>query len=279
MHKKVFNKLLPKTKPHSTRQEYAEFTEAEYVRLLDLAASKYHFCDYGEESNEPFVVWRHDIDYSPQRALALANIEADRNLHCVYHVLISGRYYSVFEPEVINVLKKIVKLGHGVGLHIDMDVFHVDDAVPEKILLERIAFEKNILGQILETPIRSMSFHNYKMNEARLEEANEICGMVNICAPSFYRTFNKYVSDSNGIWQRNRLEDVLTASPVPRLHVLTHPVWWTAEPMSPIQRFRRAVMGRAEDNLEFYFTLMKRDGRYHEIASRIGLPGDDSDLV
>lgn len=258
------------------RPEDVEFTETEYLHLLDLAASKYRFCNYAEEAGTPFLVWRHDIDYSPQRALALARIEAAKKLRLVYHVQVASRYYNVFEPEIADILKEIARLGHEIGLHFDMDVFGIDTKVSQDELLNRIAFEKHVLETVVEAPMESLSFHNYSVNIERLEKTDELCGMRNVCAARIIETF-KYVSDSNGIWRYDRLADVLAGPPLPRLHVLTHPVWWTAEPMRPIERFRRAVEGRAQTNLDIYLTHMKRDGRHDAIATHIGLSDDESD--
>ena len=124
------------------------FTETSYERILDLASARYQFLDYGESEPEPFLIWRHDIDYSPQRAMTMARLEAARGLRCVYHVLLSGRYYNVLEPEVGAILREIVTLGHSLGLHFDMDVFGTGSASHHQ-LVERISLEKTILETVL----------------------------------------------------------------------------------------------------------------------------------
>jgi len=255
------------------KPEDAAFTEAEYVRLLDMAASKYRFCTYGEELGEPFVIWRHDIDCSPHRALALAKIEAERHLRCIYHVLVSGRHYNVFEPEIADILRKIGSLGHEIGLHFDMDVFGTTTSTPSEDLIQRISFEKEVVETITGAPAQSISFHNYILNEGRIENTDKICGMRNACAPSIRETY-RYVSDSNGIWQEENLEDILSETPT-HLHVLTHPIWWTETPLKPFQRFLRAVDGHRQANLAFYLSLMQRDGRLRTIAKRLGISNAD----
>lgn len=255
--------------PEMLSSSSSPFTQTRYEHMLDLAKQHYRFADYGEPLDESYLIWRHDIDYSPQRALAMARVEAMRGLKCVYHVLLSGRYYNVLEAEVGAILREIVNLGHSLGLHFDMDVFGLGRASKEQIV-ERISLEKMILERVLTTEIRSLSFHNYVLNRDRLDEAEQICGLLNVCTPR-YRDAFKYVSDSNGLWQYDDLEVVLASHTHPRLQVLTHPVWWTPEVLRPIERVRRAVDGRAEAGLRSYTDVMRRDGRLSRLARLIGL--------
>lgn len=254
----------------------AEFTEHSYTRLLDMAAARYRFCDYAEMVEGPHLIWRHDIDYSPHRALPMAKLEAARGLRCVYHILPTSRYYSMLELETAEILKRIKDLGHDIGLHFDMDIFGEAATLDPQVVEQRISFERSIIETTLDISIQSLSFHNYTLNASRLLQADRICGMVNAISPRIQREY-KYVSDSNGFWRHESLADVLTEGAAPRLHVLTHPVWWTTEPMKPYERFRRAVLGRAQSNLELYVATMKRDGRLHSIADNIGLPADAGD--
>lgn len=249
------------------------FTEAAYERLLDLARTKYQFCGFGEEQSQPFVIWRHDVDYSPHRALALARIEASRKLKCVYHLLITSRYYNVLEAEVVAIFRAIAGFGHEIGLHFDMDSFGESESLSTEQLDERIAFERGIAESLLGVELRSMSFHNYTINRGRIHERERICGMINAAAPMF-RDF-AYVSDSNGIWRYRRLVDVLSGPAVPRLQVLTHPEWWTPEPLAPFARLRRSIEGRAAANLQLYLYQLERDGRLDDIGQRIGLSEAD----
>ena len=256
-----------------TQDNNDEFTEASYQRLLRLAAGRYVFCDYGDEVDDmPTVAWRHDVDYSPQRALALARLENAQGLRCIYHVLVTSRYYSVLEPEIANIFRAISALGHSLGLHFDMDVFGQLPTVEVEAVTRRIGLEKLLLEALTGVELHSMSFHNFGLNQSRLLEQETICSMTNVAATSV-RSKYKYVSDSNGIWRFDRLKDILFQEH-PRLHVLTHPEWWTPDAMSPLARLDRCIEGRARVGRGLYVDLMKRDGRYSDIAARIGMKAE-----
>lgn len=252
------------------RDDGSGFTEAAYANLLDRAAVRYRFIDYSVEVRENVCIWRHDIDYSPHRARALARIEAARKLRCIYHVLLDSSHYNIFEPKIVGILKEIAGMGHEIGLHFDWDVFDRPASITEQQAHERIFFEKGVVQTVLNVPVRSISFHNHALNTDHVMGTDTICGMLNAAAPRIQDQF-KYCSDSNGIWRYDRLHDLLSGHPIPRLHVLTHPVWWVPEPMRPVDRFRRAVDGHAEANMRFYLGLMKRDGRLAGIAKRLGI--------
>ena len=263
------------TIPTDFSQEHALFTEGEYGALLDLAKEKYAFCGYDEFPDRPSVFWRHDVDHSAHRSLALAKLEAARGLRCAYHLLLTSRYYNIFEPEIGAIFREIASLGHEIGLHFDMDAFGETYAASETEMARRIALEHSVIESVVGVSVRSMSFHNYVLNRERLNECETIGGLFNCGSAAFVKQF-KYVSDSNGIWRYDRLRDVLAQPAFPRLHVLTHPEWWTPEPMPPMQRLRRIVDGRAKANFDLYAYQLRRDGRFDAIGERIGaaaLPG------
>ena len=60
---------------------FEDFTTENYARLLDIAKERFLFINYNEiVDNVRFVVWRHDIDVAPHRALDLAKIEYEKNV-------------------------------------------------------------------------------------------------------------------------------------------------------------------------------------------------------
>lgn len=82
-----------------------DFTIDTYAELVSAAAARYCFLRFAESSTEGEVaLWRHDIDFSPQRALSLARVEAASGIPATYFVQVSSRYYSIFEPEIAAIL-------------------------------------------------------------------------------------------------------------------------------------------------------------------------------
>jgi len=58
-----------------------DFTECHYRQLLGLAKETYRFARYDAIDWEArFILWRHDLDFSLNRAAALARIEAEEGI-------------------------------------------------------------------------------------------------------------------------------------------------------------------------------------------------------
>jgi hypothetical protein len=172
-------------------------------------------------------------------------MEHELDLRATYFVHIHSAFYNAFEKEITGLIRRISERGHDIGLHFDPDYYGLrcgDMAALEGCIQK----DKLALESILEVKVSALSFHNPDVGGSwnRLE-ADCLCGMVNAYAPAIQGKF-AYCSDSNGYWRYRPLGDVLGDEAVERLHVLTHPGWWTPEPMPPRARVERCITGRAE---------------------------------
>jgi len=220
----------------------SDFTEARYGALLERARTRFTFCGFaGEPPRDGTALWRHDIDFSPQRALALAKIETSMGVRAIYFVQLGSSFYNPFETAVRDVLREVAALGHDLGLHYDAASFQGDTAAHA----ERIGFEARALGHHLETDIKAFSLHNPSVSPDVKLDASHHAGLVNASAPDLCAQFT-YVSDSNGRWRFRSLHEAVDDAAVTRLYALTHPEWWTPEPMAPDARVERCIRGRAE---------------------------------
>lgn len=235
-----------------------DFTMDAYAVLVAAAAARYRFLRFDEASPEGEVaLWRHDIDISPQRALAMASVEAGYGVSATYFVQVSSRYYSIFEPEVAAVLRQIVGLGHAVGLHFDAEVCAHQ---PTPDYDRRIAFEAKVLAEVAETRVTSFTLHNpTTLVGVSLDEPHR-AGLLNGSC-SGLRSAYSYCSDSNGLWRFRSLAEMISDPSFGRLYALTHPEWWQAEPMPPRQRLQRCIDGRAEFCSRYYDGLLEDNNR------------------
>jgi hypothetical protein len=230
------------------------FTEHEYRRALVLAKRSYRFEPFGTESEEPHVLWRHDVDASVHRAARLASIEAEEDVRATYFFSFHSSFYNLLERPVLDAARTALRPGHWLGLHFDSSFPGSGD------LADRIEREAAQLGDLLERPVTAFSFHNPGLvNDDLALEDDTVAGLVNAYGRGVRERY-RYVSDSNGYWRHESLFDVLTEPP-PRLHVLTHPEWWQEEPLPPRARIARCAEGRAQATLHDYDALLKTAGR------------------
>ena len=230
-----------------------DFTTRAYVRLLDAAAARFRFVSYEEAATATgngLCIWRHDVDISPQRAVVLARLEAERGIRATYFVQVGAEFYNAFERDCRRCFREISTLGHWVGLHFDAGAWPGSDSV-----LMGIQREVNALRNLLSIPVDTVSLHNpatYDMDRFLTER---LAGLYNGSA-SCYRDGWEYCSDSNGLWRFRPLLEVIEDPSTLRLHALTHAEWWQDQAMAPRQRIQRSIDGRAGASARFYDQLL-----------------------
>jgi len=234
-----------------------DFTETAYRALVRAARDRYRFLAFPDAATaEAGVLWRHDIDVSVHRALALAAIEHDEGVRATYFVHLHSRFYSALEDAIVERLRAIVALGHDVGLHFDP---HFAPAMgPDADAA--IAAEAAMVERVCGVPVRAVSFHDPAAHGAAINDADQVAGLINTYGRSLQERFG-YGSDSNGYWRHAPLLAVVTSGHHARLQVLTHPEWWVPEPMPPRARIARAIDGRAAYQAAKYDAAMAAVGR------------------
>jgi hypothetical protein len=246
-----------------TEWHFDDFTEASYRAILELAVGRYAFEPFGTDASGPHVLWRHDVDYSVHRGVALARIEAEFGARSTYFLSLHSDLYNVLEPKVNALARELAAMGHWLGLHFDVGFYaHRSPGAVD----ERVAWEARVLADALDAPVDAVSLHNPSVSGTEELDAERLGELVHAGARSV-RDRYAYVSDSNGYWRFERLPDVLSAGRHERLQVLTHPEWWQQEPMSPRERILRCIEGRGRAAEASYDALLANNARVN-----VGLP-------
>ena len=239
--------------------QFAEFTEAGFREIVRaLKRGGYRFARFGEKARDRHVVLRHDVDASLQRAASLAAIEAEEGAVATYFLNPRSDLYSLLEPESGRLIARILEGGHDIGLHFDGGAHAVQSWTRER-LEQALGREKQILETIIERPVRAFSYHNPDTSNLLSFDDEEIAGAVNGYAQRL-RADYVYASDSNGYWRFSPMRSVIDAGHE-RLYLLTHPEWWTPDPMPPSERIDRCLLGRARAARKRYDDLLRRFGR------------------
>ena len=234
-----------------------DFTEKHYRDLLLLALKKYHFASYENiPFGERFVLWRHDCDFSLNRALKLAQIEAEEGVAATYFIHPHSEFYNPFEKGQSKIIHEILELGHTIGLHFDAQYHELEN---DETLGKIIRFEASILRYYFGREPHAFSFHNPNDTSLSFEE-EKYGGLVN-CYSRRIKKEIPYCSDSNGYWRYRRLYEVLSAGEDNCLQVLTHPAWWQEMPMLPMERIARCISGRSEEIEKNYTENLSKMGR------------------
>lgn len=218
------------------------FTHSAYRNMLQILKERgYGFCGYGDWGGvgKP-VILRHDIDFDPIAALAMAELESSEGVRSTYFVLLRTDFYNPLERGNVERLREIARLGHDIGLHYDETQYEDgDDAIAA------IQREADTLGGALGLPIECVSMH--RPSKASLEAQWSIPGIVNSYSSEFFQGF-EYASDSRRRWRKPIL-DMIESGKYPRLHVLTHPFWYGGTEASLEESLRRFIERAGADRL------------------------------
>jgi hypothetical protein len=235
-----------------------DFTENRYTEILDFAVARFPFALFGPVHEPPCLLWRHDVDMSVHRALALARLEKDRGAVATYFIRLHAEYYNAFEWPIAAMIREISESGHEIGLHFEADPRL--RLLDEDLLEEKLELERGLLEGVAEAPVRAVSFHDPEVGDLLRFRRKAYAGMENAYAYLGEAGF-VYVSDSDGYWRFRSVPDVLAENTGASVHVLTHPEWWTPEPMPPRARMQRCVEGRAAAVQLRYDALIVEQGR------------------
>jgi hypothetical protein len=235
-----------------------DFTIARYLEILSAAKKRFRFITFRDKNLEGSVaLWRHDVDFSPHRALAIALLEAEADIVSTYFFQISSRFYNLFEPEISSLVRKIAALGHDIGLHFDPEVGIEHQQTSHQF---KLAFQASALENIIGKKIAVFSIHNPTTMIGEAFNEPQYCGLINATYSGLRENF-EYCSDSNGIWRFRSLDAMVTNPLIKKLYVLTHPEWWQVVAMAPRSRVQRCVEGRAAYSLNYYDTLLLVNNR------------------
>lgn len=241
-----------------------DFTEDNYVEILErLINLGYEFIGFDYErisSDSNIVIWRHDVDFSLNRAYRLAKIEKKLGVKATYFIHIQSSFYNILEPVQYRLIEKILNNGHTVGLHFDYGFYTLTKRLKDKDKIEESAMiEKNLLERYFNIQVNAISFHNPVIDNALKLQQDYYAGMVNTYSKTIFDNC-KYCSDSNGYWRFDRLQEVIEKG-YKKLHVLTHPAWWVPYEMLPYERIERCANGRRDATLKSYSGLLEQCGR------------------
>ena len=226
------------------KYHFDDFTLENYLHLLRLAKDRgfqfiLHKDDYVLDRKD--VIWRHDVEFEPDIALKMAEIEHEEGVVATYFFQLHSPFYNLFDGYYSQVFHQIHRLGHHCGLHFDCRYWGISN---ESQLDEFISLDRGYLETNLGVVIEAFSFHNTtKFTQSCLEY--RYGGLINVYS-SYFKEHYSYCGDSLGYWRYDRLEDVLNDDKVQHLQVLTHDANWTENILSPRKRFAKAMYDRAE---------------------------------
>lgn len=227
------------------------FTLSSYSKLLlDFIRLGYRFfSSAGVANSQPTTVFlRHDVDFSLELVLPMAEVEHRLGAAACYYVLLSGPYNPCSSASV-NAMKQLRAMGHEIGLHYDLSLYPDDPVLARKRLDSEVAFLQELSGGEVSTIVM------HEPSRGHDDFFLDVPGYIN---PTHFQKNNPdllYVSDSCRAWRDLSLRDFLEgASAKSCLMLNTHPESWLAErPQHRLTYLEKTLLPRVLEPTQRYF--------------------------
>lgn len=250
----------------NVREQYV-FSYENYAILLDEIVKQGTLCDYSEISlsTEKFIILRHDVEFSPRRALVLAEAEQKKNVTSTFFFQVSNNAYNTLSDVNLERIRQIHHMGHHIGLH-----FHLQKSNDLEEIRQRIIFESALLSRYTGIAIDRFSFH--RPSELVLKSRIQIPGLINAYDPLYFVYSEKpevidfskrvkYIADSRNEWSYISPWDAPCHEffeTFPKIQILCHPYSWGAETAKVADNLRNCV----EENRREFIDTMCRETKY-----------------
>ena len=230
------------------------FSYIEYKNIIELIKAKRRICDFKDVlrfGHDIFCVLRHDIEFSIDRALSLARIEAhELGVVSTYTVQLRNNTYNALSQKNIEAIQEIKKLGHSIGLHQNPPLMKDDE------LVEYILKDIETLEHYYGFEVDRFAFHRCGSNPKILEKYVEVPNKINCYGKKFFHFFQGerpekldvyYLADSNHQWKYGYPFDIDYDSYPFRMQLLTHPYSWSEEGSENLSNFNNVVRERTRE--------------------------------
>lgn len=226
------------------KYKFDYFTLDNYKNILQLVIENgFQFIAYTDKyvESRKDVLWRHDVEFSPDIALKMAKFEHELGIKATYFFQLHSEFYNLLEKYFTDILREIRSLGHYIGIHFDA---HYYDIMDKDQLNKYITLDKEYFEKVFDIKLNVFSFHNTNSFILNCEEFT-YAELINVYS-SFFKKHYQYCADSTGYWRYEVLDEVIRNPNTKHLHVLTHDANWTDEILSPRKRVRKSIQSNAD---------------------------------
>jgi len=209
------------------------FSFPEYKAILQAFKGKWTM--FHDVTDKPFVLMRHDVEFSVDRAYLLGKFEAENSVKSTFNFQVCCETYNMVSKTNREKVRELRNIGHEIGLHFYAN--HLDSEDLNELLIN-LHKQKYILENAVDMEISTFSFHRPKEWMLKVRE-DQIGGMLNQYGNSFFEFSNepkniRYVADSRHSWDYGHPLDF---TDIDRLQILTHPDEWSINGLNEEDNF------------------------------------------
>lgn len=243
------------------------FSFEDYRKILKIIKSTGRQAGYKEAlGREQFIIMRHDVEYSVERAYNLAKVEESMDFTSAYFFQWTNNSYNILSRKNMDMVKDMHERGHVIGLH-----YALNGLTDMEQVRRQIVKEMNILSEMFGFEVDTFSVH--RPSKDVLRENIKLPGILNAYQDDFF-TFAenvtddtpvavKYMSDANHIW-RYGYPDEKNILSHDKVQILTHPFAWTKNGYDNFENYKTLVTEKTTEVIDSIDNECKDFGEYRD---------------
>lgn len=229
------------------------FSYNDYREIIRIIQATGRHCGYREAlGRDRFIIMRHDVEYSVERAWQLAKVEQSMDFTSTFFFQWTNNSYNILSRKNMDIIKDMHERGQRIGLH-----FALNGMTDMERIRERIRMEIDILSEMFGFQITEFSVH--RPSKDVLRENIKLEGILNAYQDEFFTFADKitddtqlnvkYLSDANHIW-RYGYPDEANITGHDKVQILTHPFAWSREGGGNFENYRALVLEKYRELID-----------------------------
>lgn len=243
------------------------FSFEDYRRIIRLIQNTGLQCSYRQAlGRDRFIIMRHDVEYSVDRAYELSKVERSMDFVSTYFFQWTNNSYNILSRRNMEMIRDMHERGHYIGLH-----FALNGMTDMEMIRKQIIKEINILSEMFGFEINMFSIH--RPSRDVLRENIKFPAFINAYQNDFF-TFAediredtplaiKYMSDANHIW-RYGYPDEKNINSYDKIQILTHPFAWTKRGYDNFENYKVLIKEKQVELIESVDNECKDFGEYKD---------------
>ena len=208
------------------------------------------------EKPKRFSIIRHDVEFSPRRAMKIAEIDSELSVKSTFFFQVKNNAYNILSRENCKILERIKYLGMEIGLHFYVSHIKEDD---NYALEKELNFQSLCINESLGSEISCFSYHRppkWVLKDRR----DFLHNKINAYGESFFEYTNdpkkiKYIADSQHQFKYGTPLDSEVLSKYDKFQILLHPDEWSQISVDSEKNFRNLEL----ENLESFRDTLKME--------------------
>ncbi len=243
------------------------FSYEEYREIIRIIKESGRYCGYKAAlERDSFVIMRHDVEYSVERAYELSKVEESMDFTSNFFFQWTNNSYNLLSKKNTDMIRDMHERGQNIGLH-----FALNGMTDIQQIRLQIIKEMDILSDMFGFTVDTFSIH--RPSKDVLRENIKLPEILNAYQDEFF-TFAedidentpvevKYMSDANHIW-RYGYPDRDNILGNDKVQILVHPFGWTKKGYDNFENYKTLVHEKETELINSIDRECKDFGEYRE---------------